>query len=124
MLEKKEYPVIDMKRTGLNLKRICEERHLSVAELQSFLGLSCPQTVYRWFSGQTIPNIDNLFALGNLLNLPIEKLLVRELFSKKNSLYIWIIDQSLIRNWEFIMRMLNYQNRKRKKKIEAIDIRN
>ena len=83
MLEKKEYPVIDMKRTGLNLKRICEERHLSVAELQSFLGLSCPQTVYRWFSGQTIPNIDNLFALGNLLNLPIEKLLVRELFSKK-----------------------------------------
>lgn len=108
-----EYPIIDIKRTGFNLKRICEDRKISAVELQNFLGLSCPQTVYRWFSGQAIPSVDNLFALGKLLELPIEKLLVRKLFLNKNSLYILMTEATVVKGWEFTMRILCYQNRRR-----------
>ena len=111
MLEKIEYPTIDMKRTGWNLKRICEDRHISVTELQHFLGLSCPQSIYRWFSGQAVPSVDHLFALASLFKLPMEKLLVKKLFLEKNSLYFFMTEQPLVKNWEFIMRMMNYQNK-------------
>ena len=108
-----EYPVIDMKRTGQNLKRICEERRISVMELQSFLGLSCPQTVYHWFSGQAVPSVDNLFALANLLEVPMEKILVKRLFAGKNSFYFLMTEQPWMKGWEFIMRMMNYQSKNR-----------
>lgn len=111
MMGKMEYPTIDMKRTGQNLKRIFDERQISVGELQSFLGLSCPQTVYHWFSGQAVPSVDNLFALSNLLKIPMEKLLVKRLFSGKNCLYFLMIEQPLVKEWEFIMRMMNYRSR-------------
>lgn len=55
--EETEYPIIDIKRTGWNLKRICKERNISAVKLQTFLGLSCPQTVYHWFSGKTILSV-------------------------------------------------------------------
>ena len=34
------YPVIDMKRTGANIKRIRKVKDISVLELQQFLGLA------------------------------------------------------------------------------------
>lgn len=114
MLEKMEYPTIDVRRTGSNLKRICEDRHISVTELQQFLGLSCPQSIYRWFSGQAVPSVDNLFALASLLKVPMEKILVKKLFFNKNSLYFLMTEQPLVKNWEFIMRIMNYQNKRQK----------
>lgn len=114
MLEKVEYPIIDIKRTGWNLKRICEDKKISAVELQNFLGLSCPQTVYRWFSGQAIPSVDNLFALGKLFKLPIDQLLVRKLFLSKNSFYILVTESTVVRGWEFTMRMMHYQNKRRR----------
>lgn len=113
MSAKKGYPTIDVKRTGLNLKRICKERQISISELQSYLGLACPQTVYRWFSGQAVPSLDHLYALSSLLKLPMEKLLVKERLTGQNSVYVLMKEQQIIKNWEFIMRMTNYQKRRR-----------
>ena len=39
---------------------------LNAADIQSCLGLSCIQSVYRWIKGVNIPSVDHLYALGCL----------------------------------------------------------
>ena len=39
---------------------------LNAADIQSCLGLSFIQTVYRWINGVNIPSADHLYALGCL----------------------------------------------------------
>lgn len=72
---KKKYPVVDIYQTGQNIKRIMKLRGVTVKEIQVFLGLSTPQSVYHWFEGRNLPTIDNLYALSELLRVPIDGLL-------------------------------------------------
>ena len=69
-------PIIDMKKTGKNLKQLVLNKGYSVRTVQERLHLSCPQPVYRWFQGKILPSIDHLFALSLLLNTPMEDLLI------------------------------------------------
>ncbi|MGI6006121.1 MAG: helix-turn-helix domain-containing protein [Ruminococcus sp.] len=73
-----KYPVLDAKRTGRKIKEACRQKNLSVREIQESLGLGSFQAVYRWFSGQTLPSLDNMYALSQLLQKPMESLLVSE----------------------------------------------
>lgn len=54
------YPVIDMKATGIRLRRIMEQKKIMAKCIQQYLGLSCVQSIYRWFSGRSMPTIDHL----------------------------------------------------------------
>ena len=60
------YPVIDAAATGRNLRRLRLEKGYSVKELQEYLGLSCPQGVYQWQAGRSLPSVDNLYAVSRL----------------------------------------------------------
>lgn len=66
---KSKYPVIDMKRTGENIKRIMMIHGMSVKDIQEFLELSTPQSIYHWFDGRNLPTLDNLYALSDLRSL-------------------------------------------------------
>ena len=72
----KQYPVIDMAATGKNLRRIMNSRGISVRELQKYLGLAAPQSIYHWFDGRSIPTIDNLYAMSGLFHVPLDALIV------------------------------------------------
>ena len=72
------YPVIDMKKTGENIKKIREEQGVSVSELQCFLGLANPQAIYQWQKGISIPSVDHLCALSHLFNISMNDILVLE----------------------------------------------
>ena len=74
---KKSFPVIDMAATGRNIQKLRESSGLTVADLQAYFGFDAPQAIYRWQSGKTIPSTDNLLALGYLLDVPMESILVR-----------------------------------------------
>ena len=52
------YPVIDAAATGRNLRRLRLEKGSSVKGLQEYLGLSCPQGVYQWQAGRSLPSVD------------------------------------------------------------------
>lgn len=67
-------PIIDKKLTGVNLRRIMDERCISAKQIQKYLGLGCVQSVYRWLEGTNMPTIDNLYALSELFNVPIDKI--------------------------------------------------
>jgi len=64
MKEKVTYPNIDMKMTGLRLKRLISNAGYTVKDIQNYLHLSCPQPVYRWYKGLILPSVDNLFMLS------------------------------------------------------------
>lgn len=75
-MESKQFPVIDMQATGQNIIRLRKSRGLSVRDLQVYFGFEEPQAIYKWQRGKSLPSVDNLYALGALLNVPMEEILV------------------------------------------------
>ena len=68
-------PIINKKETGIHLRRIMDERGLSVKDVQQYLGLGSIQSVYHWLNGLSMPTIDNLYALSELFQMPVDEML-------------------------------------------------
>ena len=80
-------PLIDKKKTGINLRRIMDERDLSVKDIQKYLGLGSVQSVYHWLNGLSLPTVDNLYALSYLFKVSIDEMLCGNkcrIFTSKN----------------------------------------
>ena len=75
-MQQNQYPVIDPVATGANIIRLRQERGLSVRDLQAFFGFEEPQAIYKWQRGKSLPSVDNLYALGSLLDVPMDEILV------------------------------------------------
>ena len=71
-------PVIDLVKTGNNIKALMVKNNISVSKLQDILGFTSPQAIYKWFWGQSLPSIDNLVILSSILHVSIEDILVIE----------------------------------------------
>lgn len=72
----KQFPVIDPVATGANIVRLRKDRGLTVRDLQEWFGFEEPQAIYKWQKGKSLPTVDNLYALGALLDVPMEQILV------------------------------------------------
>lgn len=70
------YASIDLQATGINFEKMRIERGYSVKDIQMFLGLDTPQSIYKWQKGRTLPTIDNLLAISFLFQVRIEDILV------------------------------------------------
>lgn len=68
------FPLINKRETGVNLRKIMDERGLTAKDVQEYLALGCVQSVYRWIDGVNMPTIDNLYALSELFQLPIDEI--------------------------------------------------
>ena len=73
-----EYPAIDLVATGHRIRKLRKERGLSIQQVRDALQISSVQAVYKWERGENLPNIDNLYALSRLFEVPIEQILVQE----------------------------------------------
>ncbi|MBR3123873.1 MAG: helix-turn-helix transcriptional regulator [Mogibacterium sp.] len=71
-------PVIDLRATGQNIKRMREAAGISVRELQAILGFTNPQAIYKWQNGDSMPSIDNLVILAAVLGVTIDEILVTD----------------------------------------------
>ena len=56
----KIFSSLDMIMTGQILKNNIKKCGYTVREIQKLLNLSCPQPIYRWMRGRTMPSLDNL----------------------------------------------------------------
>ncbi|MBR0396868.1 MAG: helix-turn-helix transcriptional regulator [Eubacterium sp.] len=70
------YPTIDKVKTGQKIKKLLRQRGISVKDVQDYLGLACVQGIYHWLDGRSLPTVDNLYALSELLVVPVDCLLV------------------------------------------------
>ncbi len=66
------FPIIDKRETGINLRRIMDNRGITVKDVQRYLGLGSVQSVYHWLNGLSMPTIDNLYVLSELFQVPID----------------------------------------------------
>lgn len=71
-----QFPVIDTAATGANIVRLRRERGLTVRDLQRYFGFEEPQAIYKWQRGQSLPSVDNLYALSALFGVPMNEILV------------------------------------------------
>lgn len=69
------YPIIDKRETGINMRRIMDQHKLTVKDVQQFLGLGSAQSIYHWLNGISLPTIDNLYALSELFQVPMDDLI-------------------------------------------------
>ena len=68
--------VIDLVKTGKNIERLLSERGLTARDVQQRLGFAERRPVYFWIQGKNLPSIDNLFMLAEMLQVPIDEILI------------------------------------------------
>ena len=65
---------IDKAKTGQQIRLLMEKRGVTVRDVKNALSLACVQSVYHWLDGQSMPTLDNLYALSDLLKAPMDML--------------------------------------------------
>lgn len=71
---KRIVPKIDIYKTGQNIKHIMRMKGMTVKDVQEYLGLAAVQSIYHWFAGRSLPTVDNLYALSELFDVPMDVL--------------------------------------------------
>ena len=66
------FPTINLKETGINLRLIMDKRGITPKDIKEYLNLTRVQSVYNWCSGINMPTIDNLYALSQWFEIPID----------------------------------------------------
>ena len=69
-------PVIDIIKTGENIRNLRKLAGVSISELQDIFGFRNPQAIYKWQRGEALPSIDNLVVLASVLNVRIDDILM------------------------------------------------
>ena len=65
---------IDKAKTGQQIRLLMEKRGVTVRDVKNALSLACVPSVYHWLVGQSMPTLDNLSALSDLLKVPMDML--------------------------------------------------
>ena len=79
-------PIIDMQRTGENIKHLRQQNNLTVRELQDIMGFETPNTIYKWQHGAAMPTIDNLAVLAAVFGTSIDEILVFDMVPMKSGM--------------------------------------
>lgn len=73
-MQKQVHSMVDATATGLAIKTAMDAKGLSVRDIAVSANVST-QVVYKWINGLTVPGIDNLVILRELLDTPIDSLI-------------------------------------------------
>ena len=70
------YIGVDMPATGRHISELRKARGLTVKDIQEYMGFEMPQAIYRWERGETIPRIEHLKVLSQVLDVPMDEILI------------------------------------------------
>ena len=73
-----KYPVLDAKATGAHIKELRIQLNIKVSDLAQYMGFESEQAIYKWQRGESLPTVDNLYALSKLFNVPVDEILIGE----------------------------------------------
>ena len=68
-------PIIDMKETGRNIKKMMKQNGISVKDMQDVFGLT-EQAIYKWMQGKSLPSIDNMVLIAKTFNVKIDDIII------------------------------------------------
>ena len=69
-------PVIDITATGMRIKDLRDRAGLTTRGISERLGFNSPTAVHKWIAGMSLPTVDNLVILADILGVGIEDILV------------------------------------------------
>lgn len=69
-------PVINLKATGCNIKKLRKKSGYTIRELQKVFNFNEPQAIYKWQRGDCLPTVENLLVLSHLFKVTIEGILI------------------------------------------------
>ncbi|MCR5774238.1 MAG: helix-turn-helix domain-containing protein [Lachnospiraceae bacterium] len=72
------YPTIDMEATGRRIKELRKQHHLKVEEIAEFMGFESEQAIYKWQRGESLPKIENLFALSRIFGIKVDDIIIEK----------------------------------------------
>ena len=84
-----EYPVLDAKATGARIKELRKQKHLKVEDVSHFMGFESEQAVYKWQRGDSLPTVDNLYALSRLFETTVDDILRGEREEDESPLFFF-----------------------------------
>lgn len=64
--------IIDTEKTATTIKQLCKDKGLTPKMIAETLSLSSVTAVYKWYSAQALPSIDNLVQLAKLLEVTLD----------------------------------------------------
>ena len=71
-------PTINLEATGVNMRRLMDERNITVKDMAEELSLGSLYAIYKWLNGRGLPSVDNLVGLSHVLQVSMEEILVLE----------------------------------------------
>ena len=71
-----EYPIVDMKKTGLRIRELMKLNNIKTKDIVEYMGFESEQSVYKWLRGDSLPKVDNLFALARLFDTPMDNIIM------------------------------------------------
>ena len=71
----KEFPILDTQATGARIRQLRRQNNLTVEQVRDYLGLESTQAIYKWQRGESMPTIDNLYALSTLFETSVDGIL-------------------------------------------------
>ena len=74
---------IDIRGTGKNITRMMYEKGISAKQVQAQLHFNTPQAVYKWMRGDSLPSVDNLVILADILECTVDEILCVRRSEKK-----------------------------------------
>ena len=72
------HPMIDLEKTGQNIKSMRVEKGMSVRKLADLMEFDAVQAVYNWQKGKSLPSLENLKILSELFDKPMDEILIFE----------------------------------------------
>lgn len=72
------YPVLDIKATRERINQLRKDNNLRVIDVAEYMGFESTQAVYKWQRGESLPTVDNLYALSRLLHTSVDDILIGE----------------------------------------------
>ena len=71
-------PRIDMEGTGRKIRGLMERGKVRPCDIMERCGFTTTNVIYKWMHGKSLPTIDNLVILADLLNTTIDEILAIE----------------------------------------------
>jgi len=84
-----DFPTIDVKATGARIRQLRMERGLTIRDVSEYMGFSTDQAVCKWQRGDSLPSLDNLYALSKLYETTMEDILVG-CDERSSRFFVWI----------------------------------
>ena len=67
---------IDMEGTAANIGKLMKAAGFSVADVAEVMGFSSGNAVYKWLHGASLPSLDNLVILSEMLGTRMDEIIV------------------------------------------------